>query len=43
MNKKVIGYLIAILLIGSMIVITVKSNMEKVLKWHLTNQMEKKS
>ena len=29
MNKKVIGYLIAILVIGSMIVITVKSNMEK--------------
>jgi peroxiredoxin len=29
MNKKMIGYLIAILVIGSMIVITVKSNMEK--------------
>ena len=29
MNKKVIGYLIAILVIGSMIVMTVKSTMEK--------------
>ena len=29
MNKKVIGYLIAILVIGSMIVMTVKTNMEK--------------
>jgi peroxiredoxin len=29
MNKKMIGYLIAILVIGSMVVITVKSNMEK--------------
>ena len=29
MNKKMIGYLIAILVIGSMIVITVKSNLEK--------------
>ncbi|QUW21649.1 redoxin domain-containing protein [Sporosarcina sp. Marseille-Q4063] len=29
MNKKMIGYLIAVLVIGSMIVITVKSNMEK--------------